>query len=230
MKKFKPNYSFADLWKQFVMFTKNWRRKSTGELVNKDTLELGDVTANDIEANDIDVRDVTCRKVTATGKIKTTGDVEGSKFKGDTALETIKDRDGHLRFVEGDITMNTITGITQTYGKWSLSGTHLMITIAFTISSGTSFGTSMLAIINDIPSWVMDKIVPSGDTEKQVAVKYADEWIDTNAPQTQHLYCGVQKVDNTTLQLARWGGSVTFSADTFFRLQFDLIIDNAESE
>lgn len=44
MKKFKPNYSFADLWKQFVMFTKNWRRKSTGELVSKDKLELtGDV-------------------------------------------------------------------------------------------------------------------------------------------------------------------------------------------
>ena len=44
MKKFKPLYTFASLWKQFVLFTKNWRRKPTGELVNKDTLELDNAT------------------------------------------------------------------------------------------------------------------------------------------------------------------------------------------
>ena len=145
-------------------------------------------------------------------------------------FENIVDKDGHKRFIEGDITMNTITGITQTYGKWSLCGTHLMIVLSFTVANGSTIGTTAFALIEDIPSWIMDKIIPSGDTEKQVAVKYADEWTDTNYPQTQHLYCGIQKVSNgTALQIARWGGSVSFEADTFFRLQFDLIIDNEET-
>lgn len=52
MKKFKPLYTFASLWKQFVMFTKNWRRKPTGELVNKDKLEVEDITATVINGEE----------------------------------------------------------------------------------------------------------------------------------------------------------------------------------
>lgn len=159
--------------------------------------------------------------------LKVSGDLE---VEGDAKVfETIVDSEGHNRFIEGDITLANISGLTQTYGKWSLSGTHLMIALAFTISSGTSLGTVALSSIT-IPEWLGKKIYSSGDTEKQVAVKYADEWLDNNVPQEQHLYCGIQKLNDTTLQLARWGLSTTFANETYVRIAFDLLIDNESEE
>lgn len=219
MKKFKPNYSFADLWKQFVLFTKNWRRKSTGELVNKDTLELGDVTANDIE-----VRDIKCRKVTATGEIKTsskvtaTGQVSGSKFVGDTALETIKDSEEHFRFVEGDITIETITGVTQTYGKWSLSGTHLMIVLAGELTAEISSVT--LATIT-LPEWVVNKIVPISLSGRLINSSVSAVAPDESSSTT--LYFTAYKSTYITIKASC---AVPVGAQRNFRIQIDLLIDN----
>ena len=140
-------------------------------------------------------------------------------------FENIVDKDGHKRFIEGDITTETISGCTYTYKKWSLSGSHLQIVLAMTYEAGT-YSTHLLGTITDIPKWIMDKITPSGATEKQVAVKYAEQWVDSNTPQTPSFYGGVQKDDANTLQIASWG-SKTFTAETYIRLSFDLIIDNA---
>lgn len=53
------------------------------------------------------------------------------------AFEDIVDKNGNPRFIEGTITPETISGITFTYCKWSLSGTHLMIVLAGTCKNVT---------------------------------------------------------------------------------------------
>ena len=75
-------------------------------------------------------------------------------------FEHIVDKDGHKRFIEGDITMETITGVTQSYGKWSLSGSHLMIVLCASIENAASItaGTTLARIA--IPAWIHEKLVP----------------------------------------------------------------------
>ena len=70
------------------------------------------------------------------------------------------DSQGHERFIEGDITIETIEGVTQTYGKWSLSGTHLMIVLCVSIANNTALTSSTYFVDDiDIPDWIKDKIV-----------------------------------------------------------------------
>ena len=52
-------------------------------------------------------------------------------------IENIYDEDEHKRFIEGDLTLQTIEGVSFSYGKWSLSGTHLMVVIAGSIANET---------------------------------------------------------------------------------------------
>lgn len=157
MKKFKPNYSFADLWKQFVMFTKNWRRKSTGELVNKDTLELGDVTANDIE-----VRDIKCRKITGTGKIKTTGDLEckdvscedidAGNITGDSIIENMEGYSAAYN------SLNTWS-ITNVYTSAVKNGNKLTLVAACTLRSLSATPDGEFTLVDfTIPESVANKL------------------------------------------------------------------------
>ena len=76
-----------------------------------------------------------------------------------TLMEDIKDKDGNLRFVEGDIALETISGITQTYGKWSLSGTHLMLVLAIDITDTTINVDDVFANI-ELPDYIINKISP----------------------------------------------------------------------
>ena len=227
MKKFKPLYTFASLWKQFVMFTKNFRRKDTGELVCKDTLELGDVTANDIE-----VRDIKCRKVTATGEIKTsskitaTGVVKGSSFDGDTAFETIKDRDEHLRFIEGDFTPTASVNIEYNFSKWSLSGSHLMIAMSGKLTAGASISSYEISAEVALPDWILDKLIPSAN---DVLDFKTVPTTSTGYSQAQSLSCYCAK-STGKIVITSFSSLTVGSDDEFFRIQFDFIIDNAETE
>ena len=132
-------------------------------------------------------------------------------------FEHIVDKDGHKRFIDGDITMETITGVTQTYGKWSLSGSHLLIVIAGTAANGATMN-GLIATV-DIPSWIKDKIVPLAGTvvdTYSMSLRAADNT-------TQSTWCGLFKSgDYMQAQV----GSVTLTADRNFRATFDLLIDN----
>ena len=55
--------------------------------------------------------------------------VSSGELENVKVFENIVDKDGHKRFIEGDITFENITGVSKVYGKWSLSGNHLMIVI-----------------------------------------------------------------------------------------------------
>lgn len=53
-------------------------------------------------------------------------------------FEQISDNNGHLRFVEGNMDMSALTalGLSAVFGKWALSGNHLMFVCAFRNVSG----------------------------------------------------------------------------------------------
>ena len=180
MKKFKPLYTFASLWKQFVLFTKNWRRKPTGELVVKDKLEC---------------------------------------------FENIVDKDGHKRFIEGEGTIiNMPENFVVTYNRWSLCGTHLMIVLAFTANS-TTIGTGDVKIQYALPDWVKTKIVSPAEN---IAVVF-NEFSGTTAgaTTTKQGFALLKGLNNVELQKYYNG---TFANNSYYRVQFDLLIDNAESE
>lgn len=141
-------------------------------------------------------------------------------ISGDVPMEQIVDKDGNKRFIEGNITMETITGVTQTYGKWSLSGTHLMIVIAGTIDNGTEITAGKLCSIN-IPEWILDKIYTIYSS--YVVVKNKEPIYGTGL-NSQDLGFYLRK----TTELFIDTGSVTTTDDRNFRVEFDLLIDNAE--
>ena len=133
-------------------------------------------------------------------------------------VNTLVDSDGHDRFIEGDIEFEEIAGITQTYGKWSLSGTHLMIVVAGSIANGTEISAGKLCSIN-LPQWVLDKIYEIYNT--YVEVKNLEQIYGSGLiSQTLGFYL------RKTTELFIDTGSVTASDDRNFRVQFDLLIDN----
>ena len=138
-------------------------------------------------------------------------------------IATLVDANGNDRFVEGDITMETIEGVTQTYGKWSLSGTHLLIVLCFDVANTTEFTSSTLfASITNVPEWIMNKITPVfgyGGIIRQAVVFYAK-----NTTASQNGACFILK-DGTALKIQNSTG-ITMTDDRATRIQFDLLIDN----
>ena len=67
-------------------------------------------------------------------------------------FENIVDNQGNTRFIEGDITIQEVSGVSKLFGKWSLSGSHLLIVLALGIANATEIinGTT-IAKMNNIP-------------------------------------------------------------------------------
>jgi hypothetical protein len=135
-------------------------------------------------------------------------------------FETITDKHGNPRFVEGDITMETIEGVTQTYGKWSLSGTHLMIVLSCTIENGKTFTGARIANIS-LPQYILNKITPLFDrvlVDFKTVTGRADNWSTQNISFTLVKYSNSLHIEQT--------GNVTLNDTRHFRIQFDLLIDD----
>ena len=139
-------------------------------------------------------------------------------------IENIVDTHGNKRFIEGDGTPISLEGITIKYSKWSLSGSHLMIVLAFDIANGTQItdGT-MLFNLNDLPSWIKDKIYPT--FSNIIALSnvnlYGNDWT------TQTLLVSLLRTTQNSIILQKSGGTTfTATANRGFRVAFDLLIDN----
>lgn len=163
------------------------------------------------------------RKVVTIDTNGAQDNVDGTELT--TLMDNIVDSHGNKRFVEGNITMQTIAGITQTYGKWSLSGTHLMIVLACTIASGTTLSGGSLAIVN-VPRYILDKainIVPGHpDVIRQRFSIYRG---DASVIAEKLFY--VDKLSNYFNIGASYSDEpITTSEECYFRIQFDLLIDN----
>lgn len=149
------------------------------------------------------------------GQVLTANGQSGASW-GFPSMERIVDANDNFRFVEGAITMQTITGITQTYGKWSLSGTHLMIVLAGKIENESTI-SGTLAYVN-LPNWVLNKIIPL--VANLVSSKDIILWSETYS--TQSIGVNIRKETNRlTINI----GNITLTAERYFRIEFDLLID-----
>lgn len=139
-------------------------------------------------------------------------------------FENIVDKDGNKRFVEGDINLDASipAGVTKTYGKWSLSGSHLMFVLGLDLADTTSLPVGTLLTSIDIPSWIKDKIFVLWN------VLYIDSagftaWGDDWSSQTLR----VNFIKNSQNQIVfSVGASLTLTATRHVRIAFDLLIDN----
>ena len=132
-------------------------------------------------------------------------------------ITTLVDAAGHPRFIEGDVTLkNEITGVELLYGKWSLSGTHLMIVACLSVADTTvvTYG-SILEMT--LPEWIRDKIIPlySGAVDKKTFDAFASN--GTSQPVVAYLLKASSKLEIES--------GFTATADRVIRYSFDLLID-----
>lgn len=147
--------------------------------------------------------------------------IEGGTVEADVLMENIKDEDGHNRFIEGDIEIETKEGLTKDYGKWTLSGSHLLIVLAFTIQSGITIGVEKLGELKDLPQWIKDKIIPL--FSRYVFANSLNGFTDSFGILQGGF--SLYKQDSGEIEIRSYN-SVTSTAITHFRVAFDLLIDN----
>ena len=133
-------------------------------------------------------------------------------------FEHIVDKDGHPRFIEGDINLKDGSVPTKTYGKWSLSGSHLMLVLGLSANENDVITAGTIASI-ELPSWIAAKLTPLFGNNISYSVQqwYAND----GTSQDNSIY--LDKTDNV---LGIYLGSITMTKDRNIRIQFDLIIDN----
>lgn len=137
-----------------------------------------------------------------------------------TLFENIVDKDGHYRFIEGNGVVNEETGFESSYCRWSLSGSHLMVVLAYSfdnysIVSGTTFATF------ELPQWIADKITPAFRST-YIEIKQFTAY--ANDLGKQDFNASLIKVDNELYINAQ--STIAITGERFGRIQFDLIIDN----
>ena len=144
-----------------------------------------------------------------------------AEVNGLKAFENIVDKDGHKRFIEGEVHLdNSVpSGYTELYGKWSLSGTHLLIVIAFSIDNAVNTGYVTTLTTVNIPDWIKNKIVPLGNTYIELKNVYGYASDDS----TQQVACQL-RLRNDEIAISQ--SSITMTAKRAFRVAFDLLIDD----
>ena len=139
-------------------------------------------------------------------------------------FENIIDKNGNNRFIEGEIDLldSVSSDVTKDYGKWSLSGSHLLIVLGITIADATTI-TGALSKLN-LPDWIVDKIVPlAGNNVIYKPGQYA-MGDDSSVQQITHMLTKLS--DGIYI----YSGSLTTTAIRHTRFQFDLLIDDEEIE
>ena len=157
------------------------------------------------------------------GALSVTGNVSGAKFIGDVAFESIKDANGHNRFIESNGTPVEQEGINVPYCKSSLSGTHLMCVVAGTITKETVISNNTALAYFPLPSWVLNKITAMYGN----LISYVKgQIVNTNyEPSEISVYFDKGNDGITCYLLGAHTASDTY--DEVFRIEIDLLIDNA---
>lgn len=155
-----------------------------------------------------------------TGDASIGGDLEVTgKVNGKIAFEDIEDALGQKRFIEDDITINEVTGVSKIYGKWSLSGTHLLIVLALGLTENIS--SSNVANIN-LPKWIKDKIVPIAGSN---VISTTFTAYSSDASSNVNYYGILRKVSEDLYIVSSC--NINEIARNV-RMQFDLLIDNEQ--
>ena len=135
-------------------------------------------------------------------------------------FEDIRDAQGNKRFVEGNIELldSVPEGLTSTYGKWSLSGSHLLLVLCIQAVDETVINGDICKF--ELPTWISDKIVPI--TGSYLDLKVTTMFASNLTTQSLSVYLK-KNADNT---LSFDANSLTLTADRNGRIVFDLLIDN----
>ena len=134
-------------------------------------------------------------------------------------ISTLVDKNGHERFIEGDIDIKEITGVTKDYGKWSLSGSHLLIVICCSFADTTAITSGTLLSEIELPEWIFNKIIPLYGSN----IEYHNSNLFNSAGVAQSIGNYLRK-DTAKLQLRL--SALTLTDDRSGRFAFDLLIDN----
>ena len=174
-----------------------------------------------VQGTDYDINDK--RLPESSNVIEVAKDLKMGIGKLAKILEDITDSQGHKRFVGGDGTINSgVAGLSSSFLKWSLSGTHLMFVFAGNLADETVLANGTFVGTFALPSWIMQKIVPVwGGT--WIEKKQVELIADDNTTQNIIVHLGIDAPNNYLYVVS---SGVTLTADRAFRIQFDLLIDN----
>ena len=143
-----------------------------------------------------------------------------AEVNGLKAFENIVDKDGHKRFIEGDLEVATISGITSVYAKWSLSGSHLLLVFCFEIDANTSITDNTAYANANLPQWILDKIYPI--TYNIVA---RQNFVVFNEGGTMTSSVATLRKQTAYISINQYA-SLSPTEDKICRIAFDLLIDN----
>lgn len=146
--------------------------------------------------------------------------LENQKENGVNITQLV-DANGNPRFIEGEGTPLEQEGVTISYCKWSLSGTHLMFVCAGTIEDTTIIENSKVIASFSLPNFIFEKIYPvwaDVRIETKNITFYASNWVTQSAGFTLTKRSNAVEINLTS-------GNFTLTANRGFRMQFDLLID-----
>ena len=136
-------------------------------------------------------------------------------------FETIEDANGNKRFIDGDITLyeTAPTGMSKTFGKWSLSGSHLMLVFGCDFEDQTQIVNGQQFAICTLPQWVsnnLSSLFSIAVDSKTFALRGGD-W------SSQDLVVFITKQSNSRLGFM-FGRNATIDGLKHGRIEFDLLI------
>ena len=163
------------------------------------------------------------RKVVTIGNNGAQDNVDPTELT--TLMANIVDSQGHKRFIEGDIAINS-SAFNKDFAKWSLSGTHLMCRFVGSIVEEFKFKYGWFGYFGNLPKWIYDKIYgsPLSTDENMLIVDTKKVLVgDNDIP-----FALMKRLGTNNLALAT--GNTTGIDSSFIGkrlvLQFDLLIDS----
>ena len=148
------------------------------------------------------------------GNLKVAGDLQ--------AFENIIDADGHKRFQEWNLITEELTGVTFSFAKVSLSGTHIMFVFAGEVASGTSLANNVKWTSLQLPEWIYNKIVDVGGGVVTQGSHPLKDGTTTILSNNQYY---MKKESSNGVSFYRFGDTTGTTAKGYFRVQFELLID-----
>ena len=135
-------------------------------------------------------------------------------------ISNLVDSKGNPRFIEGEGTPLSQEGVTISYCKWSLSGTHLMCVLAGNLANTISITEGIILATFNFPNYIKEKIIPVW--QQNLAYISQNAYADNGSSQGINFF--VEKTTNGIRLLK--SGALTLTANRSFRIQVDLLIDS----
>ena len=136
-------------------------------------------------------------------------------------FETIEDTKGNNRFVKGDVVLgeNAPQGMVKTYGKWSLSGSHLMIVFGGELPDGLVIKNGTVFAYAELPRWIFNNLTPLFS----IAIDSKTFQLRGNDWSSQDVTVFLNKATGTKVAF-NFGNNVTVSGIKNCRFAFDFIL------